>query len=340
ALPPEALQNPVALIYNTGVWQQRNVELRADFAFNQKLDFITEGLSYTGTLYYDNGLQTTGGISDANHARPEGNLLGKIVYPSRYVGGDQDPSEYTEMTPVTAANAFDWVVNPWGINAETTSTGATMRRLTHQHQINYARDFGPHNVGAMALFKREQYARGSMFPSFREEWVFRTTYDYDTRYLFETNGAYNGSEKWGPGYRFDFFPSLALGWYVSNEEFFTLDWISRLKLRYSIGLVGDDGVGGRWLYASQYDFGGSGRLAQNPVNTSPYQWYRQTVIGNPDIHWEEARKSNYGVELGLFNNRIQANIDYFNEDRTNVLLSGGSRSIPSYFGGTPPSANI
>src|SRR5690606_10328462 len=67
ALPPEALQNPVALIYNTGVWQQRNVELRADFAFNQKLDFITEGLSYTGTLYYDNGLQTTGGISDANH---------------------------------------------------------------------------------------------------------------------------------------------------------------------------------------------------------------------------------------------------------------------------------
>lgn len=344
ALPPEALQNPVALIYNTGVWQQRNVELRADFALNQKLDFITEGLSYTGTLYYDNGLQTTGGISDANHARPEGNLLGKIVYPSRYVGGDQDPSEYTEMTPVTAANAFDWVVNPWGINAETTSTGATMRRLTHQHQINYARDFGPHNVGAMALFKREQYARGSMFPSFREEWVFRTTYDYDTRYLFEFNGAYNGSEKFGPGYRFDFFPSLALGWYTSNEKFFDLEWMNRLKFRASAGMVGDDTGGSRWAYQSQYQYGGQGinsaLLNANPNERSPYNFYKEQIVGNPDIHWEKAKKFNYGAEIGLFKDLVSINLDYFTEDRTDIIISGTSRAIPPYFGTTPPAANL
>ncbi|WP_373330573.1 SusC/RagA family TonB-linked outer membrane protein [Salmonirosea aquatica] len=344
ALPPEALQNPVALIYNTGIWQQRNVELRADFLLEQKLDFLTKGLSYTGTLFYDNGIQTIGGIADQNHVRPEGNLLGKIVFPNLYVGGDQDPSEYTQITPVVAASAFDWVVNPWNINAETTTASAITRRLTHQHQLNYSRDFNLHHVGGMGLFKREQYARGSMFPSYREEWVFRTTYDYDTRYLFEFNGAYNGSEKFGPGYRFDFFPSLAVGWYVSNEKFFKLDWINRLKFRYSTGMVGDDTGGERWAYQSQYQYGGSGissaRLNANPNERSPYNFYKEQIVGNPNIRWEKARKSNYGAEMGLFNDLISVNFDYFTDNRTDIIISGTSRAIPPYFGATPPAANL
>ncbi|GAA4442212.1 TonB-dependent receptor [Ravibacter arvi] len=344
ALPPEALQNPVALIYNTGVWQQRSVELRADFALEQKLDFITKGLSYTGSLFYDNGMQTRGGIGDQNHARPEGNLPGKIVYPSRYLGGDQNPGEYTETTPVTAANAFDWVVNPWFINAEATYTAATLRRLMHQHQVNYARDFGIHHLGAMALFKREQFARGSMFPSYREDWVFRTTYDYDTRYLFEFNGAYNGSEKFGPGYRFDFFPSFAAGWYASNEKFFKVEWINRLKFRYSSGVVGDDAGGARWAYQSQYQYGGQGinsaLLNADPTQRSPYNFYKEQIVGNPSIRWEKARKTNYGAEIGLFKDLVSINFDYFTENRTDIIINGTSRAISSYFGATPPAANL
>ncbi|GAB2801002.1 TonB-dependent receptor [Rhabdobacter roseus] len=344
ALPPEALQNPVALIYNTGVWQQRNVELRADFLLEQKLDFLIKGLSYTGTLFYDNGIQTVGGIGDQNHARPEGNLLGKIVFPDLYRGGDQDPSEYTQATPVVAANAFDWVVTPWNINAETTSASAITRRLTHQHQLNYVGDFNRHHVGGMGLFKREQYAQGSMFPTYREEWVFRTTYDFDTRYLFEFNGAYNGSEKFGPGYRFDFFPSLALGWYASNEKFFNLDWMNRLKFRYSVGMVGDDTGGARWAYQSQYRYGGEGinsaLLNANPNERSPYFFYKEQIVGNPNIRWEKARKTNYGAEIGLFKDLVSINFDYFTDNRTDIIISGTSRAIPPYFGATPPAANL
>jgi len=345
SLPPESLQNPVASIYNTGVWQRRDVALNMDFTLEQKLDFITKGLSATGILFYDNSMQTVGGISDQNHVRPEGNLLGKIVYPDRYTGGDQDPSEYTETTPVTAANAFDWVVSPWAINQEEVSATFTgylpiTRRLMYQLQTNYARDFDKHHVGALALFKREQYARGSMFPSFREDWVFRATYDYDTKYLFEFNGAYNGSEKFGPGYRFDFFPSYAVGWNVSNEEFFKNDFMNRLKLRFSAGTVGDDAGGSRWAYQSQYAYGGAGLLNANPNEKSPYQWYQESIVGNPDIHWEKARKTNYGAEMGFFNDLISLNADYFTENRTDIMIAGTSRAIAPYYGATPPSANL
>jgi TonB-linked SusC/RagA family outer membrane protein len=345
ALPPESLQNPVALIYNTGVWQRREVALNSDFTVDQKLDFITKGLSVTGSLFYDNSIQTVGGIGDQNHVRPEGNLLGKIVYPSRYTGGDQNPAEYTETTPVTAANAFDWVVSPWTINAEEVNATFTgylpiRRRLMYQLQTNYTRDFGKHHVTALALFKREQFAQGSMFPSYREDWIGRVTYDYNSRYLFEFNGAYNGSEKFGPGYRFDFFPSYAAGWVASNEKFFKVDWINHLKFRYSAGTVGDDAGGSRWAYQSQYAYGGSGLLNANPNEKSPYIWYQESIVGNPNLHWEKARKTNYGAELGVLNDLVTVNFDYFTENRTDIVIGGTSRAIAPYFGATPPAANL
>jgi hypothetical protein len=174
--------------------------------------------------------------------------------------------------------------------------------MMYQFQLNYARKFGRHNVTAMGLMKREEYARGSMFKNYREDWVFRTTYDFNTKYFFEFNGAYNGSEQFGPGYRFDFFPSVAVGWNVANEKFWTIDQVNRLKIRYSVGIVGDDNISGgeRWLYSSQLAYGGSGRLTKETNTLSPYTWYKESVVGNPDIHWEKARKNNIGVEMGLF----------------------------------------
>lgn len=342
-LPAEQLQNPVALIYNTGIIENRQTELNADFALEQKLDFITKGLSTKLSVFYDNNIQTQGNLYDAGNAvRPESgsNVPQKIVDWALYTGPDQDPGEYIFDVPSAGSNQFDWIIRPWNVVQEELTSGI-MRRMMYQFQINYARGFGHHNVGAMALVKREEYASGSEFKHYREDWVSRVTYDYDTRYLFEMNGAYNGSEKFGPGYRFDFFPSLALGWYISNEKFFKIDWINRLKIRYSTGLVGDDQGGGRWLYDSQYNYGGTARMNQDASQTSTYTWYKESVVGNPDIHWEKARKDNYGLEIGLLDNLFAINYDYFTEDRTDILLSGGSRSsIPPYFGATAPSANV
>ena len=342
-IPAEQFPNPIAYIYNTGMITYRTTELDADFALEQKLDFITKGLSAKASFFYDNRIQTQGNLLDDTNVLPDpnSNTAQKIVDSDKYTGPGQDTGEYIQDVPTAGSNQFDWAIREWTLEQEDTDLTSVMRRTMYQFQLDYARQFGLHNVGAMALVKREEYAAGSMFKRYREDWVSRVTYDYDTRYLLEFNGAYNGSEKFGPSYRFDFFPSAAVGWYVSNEKFFKIDWVNRLKLRYSIGMVGDDTGGGRWLYDSQYSYGGSAQMNADPFGASPYTWYSESVVGNPDIHWEKATKSNYGLELGFLDNVISVNYDYFTEHRTDILVDGTSRaSVPPYFGAAAPTANL
>ena len=342
--------NPVAVVHNIGIRQTRATQLNSDFVLEQDLGFITEGLSFRANLFYDNSVRSQGGIFDqqnsirANEART--NVPFKQIYPMLYEGPDQDPSEYTLLLPI-GDEEYDWVLSPWSLRQEAIiaanwdSSIPVSRRLSYQAQINYARRFDVHRVSAMGVFKREEYAYGSMFKNFREDWVGRVTYDYDSRYLFEFNGAYNGSEQFGPGYRFDFFPSVAVGWIVSNEQFFNVEWIDNLRFRYSIGKVGDDRVSGqRWLYESQLGFGGRARLSSNTAGISPYFFYRESVVGNPFIQWENALKNNLGIEFAMLRNLFTVSFDYFTEDRTDILMDGGSRTVPPFFGATPPSANL
>lgn len=342
-LPEERMTNPVALLYNTGIMTYKTTSMNSNFTLQQDLDFITKGLKAEASFYYDNYVQTTRQLHDGNHVRPNtGNLAAKVIYPERYKGPDQDPSEYTDLVPLVGSNKFDWVLNPWSLGGEEMRNGEITRRMMYQGQLNYNRNFGLHTIGVLGLVKREEYAKGNMFKVYREDWVFRSTYDYDGRYLVEANGAYNGSEKFGPGYRFELFPSLGVGYYVSNEKFWKIDFMNRLKLKYTIGWVGDDNGGARWAYANQYSYGGNIRTMGMSVPSdrySPYTWYRQTVIGNPDIHWEMAKKQNWATEMGFFRDMISVNLDYFNEYRSNILVSD-RRDTPSYFGATAPAANI
>jgi TonB-linked SusC/RagA family outer membrane protein len=348
-----SMPNPIAVVYNLGIRTTRRIELNSDFSLEQNLDFITKGLNASFSFFYDNRIITEGGVFDNNnHIRPEGTSntpLRELIPGNYYPGASLD--EYTSALPVIGSDPYDWNFRPWSIRQEDVnthywdSTFPIFRRMMYQFQLNYARTFfDTHNVGATGVFKREQYANGSEFQHYREDWVFRLTYDYLSKYFLEANGAYNGSEQFGPGYRFDFFPSVAAGWYVSSENFWKLDWFERLKLRFSIGQVGDDNISGnRWLYSSQYaSSGDKARLSPiNPFNTnSPYPRYLESVVGNSDIHWEKALKQNFGLETGILKNLISLNVDYFTEKRTDILMAGGDRAIPPFFGIAPPSANI
>lgn len=339
--------NPMAVVYNLGIRQTRVTQLDADFQIEQKLDFITKGLKASGLLSYDNSIRSQGGIYDfttgVNPLVTQTNVHYRYLNWLKYKGPDQDPAEYTSYYPVSDTE-YDWVMHPWKAQEEEIKPAnwanyvPVFRRMLYQLQLNYARRFGKHDVTGMGVFKREEYANGSEFPHFREDWVFRAAYGYDNRYLVEANGAYNGSEQFGPGYRFEFFPSVALGWYLSNEKFFRLKWMNKAKFRFSYGTVGDDKISSRWQYASQYAFGGRSRLNHNPDQWSPYPFYRETVVGNPDIHWEVAEKINYGIELAFLKDFITLNVDYFKENRRDILLS--TRNIPPFFGATAPSANL
>ena len=159
----------------------------------------------------------------------------------------------------------------------------------------------------MALVRRQETARGSVFPTFREDWVGRVTYNYDMRYFLDINGAYNGSEKFGPGFRFDLFPSFAAGWTVSNEAFMSgAEWLDNLKFRASYGLVGDDNFSARWKYITNWENGGSAFLVPSSyTGRSPYIFYTEASVGNPFLQWETAEKYNIGAELSVFNVCLQ-----------------------------------
>ena len=341
----DKVYNPVAIIYNTGVKQIRKTQLYSDFELDQKLDFITKGLSINAQFHDDNLVVSSGGIYDNStsiypHQTGYSNTALKVINAEAYTGPDQDPSEYTTYLPDVGVDEYDWCLKPWTIRDESISD-EVYRRISYQLQLNYARKFGLHEVSGMGVFKREEYNKETEYTKYREDWVFRGTYNYDTRYLLEINGAYNGSAKFGPGYKFDFFPSLALGWYVSNEKFFKLDWMNRLKFRYSIGLIGDDNIKiADWLYETIYTSGGYSRLNASPSGASPYTWYVESSVGNPKIHWENSRKNDIGVETGFLNDLFALNFDYYTEKRTDIMIFGGERSIPPFFGAVSPAANL
>lgn len=222
------------------------------------------------------------------------------------------------------------------------------RTLYYELKLDYARSFNLHSVTAMAIFSRQEIERGSDWPRKREDWVGRITYDYDQRYLLEINGAYNGSEKFGPKYRFDFFPSVAGGWMISNESFIkdNVKWLDELKLRYSYGLVGNDNVstGSQWPYLTiwnTYNFKQEEPTGYGwPSPYMEYTRYNEGNPGNPDLRWEKATKQNLGFELGILNHKVNLTADFFSEHRTDMLLPSGQRKVPPLFGKDPPPANV
>ena len=346
-------QNPSAVFHNMGIMQNRTTSLNTMISVEQDLKFITQGLKATGRISFNNSISSEGGLYDVSNSTRAGEG-GNVPYTRLIPDWSDDTGgvgKYIEVHLPEATGDYAWTLRPWSLRPETISLVnfrsklPVTRNLMYEFQLNYARRFAQkHNAGATGVFKREETATGSDFKHYREDWVFRGTYDYDSRYFIEFNGAYNGSEQFGPGYRFAFFPSLGLSWYVSNEKFFSgIEWVDRLKFRYSIGKIGSDRISDdRWLYNSQYAYGGNARLGGEQILSdivSPYTIYRPTVIGNPQLRWETARISNYAVEFEILKNLISLEFDYFTEDRTDIFIRGTNRTILPYFGFTVPPAN-
>ena len=330
----QAAQNSLEYLSSGGIGINTNDQLMTDFTLRQNLDFVTKGLSAQLRLAFDNSFSESGrGVNDTTDW--EDNEY-KWIDP-------ETGTEYWKGT-IDSLNKFDYKNNnAWSTGAGW--VGGPYRRINYSAQVNYNRKFGEHNVGAMGNFSREQYATGNMLPFYRENWVFRATYDYASRYMFEYNGAYNGSEKFSEDNRFAFFQSGALGWMVSEEPFIkklNLKWLDMFKLRASLGQIGDDNISSRWLYMDTWSKGGTFNQGLTGINgsASPYDWFVQSQVGNPDVQWEVATKFDVAAEFSFGGGLIAGSVDFFKEKRTDILLDGGSRAVPSYFGTTAPVANL
>lgn len=315
--------NSVASIATSGIEKRTNTQINTDFILTQDLSMITKGLNIKGNISLDNTfVETQRGIND------QYNYLHRM-----WVNPDNGDILYER------GEDFKESVK-WATQAGKVDKGKTYRKVYYSLQANYGRQFGKHDFSLMGLFSREKWATGGEFFHFREDWVFRTTYNYDMRYFAEINGAYNGSEKFGPNNRFAFFPSFSAGWMLSEESFMkSVKFLDMFKIRASYGKIGDDNVGGRWLYQDQWAYGGSVIMGTVPANT-PYTVYRISSLGNENISWETVQKTNLGVDYSFLNGLISGSVDFFKDKRSDILITSDRRAIPTYFGATAPTANL
>lgn len=348
--------NPMYEINYGGMEMSSSTTVNMDYTLEQDLKFITPGLKVAAKLAYDNRFASSG-----PSVRDEG-ALQKTINPSFYLDGgyydyeegiyklvDGEPANmdlytvYYEETTGARQAGFGWIRQPPIYSAEGGSANSTQRNLYYEIRMNYARTFGKHDLAGTAVFSRQEDVRGSNWPRKREDWIGRITYNYDLRYFIEINGAYNGSEKFGPDYKFDLFPSIGGSWVISNERFIedaSMNWLERLKLRYSWGLIGNDRVnaGGQWPYVTIWALDDDEIIYDRSYYGYPlseydgYLSYVEGTPGNPDLRWETARKQNLGMDLGLFKNKVSLSVDAWNEYRYDMLIAADQREIPPVSG--------
>lgn len=157
-------------------------------------------------------------------------------------------------------------------------------------------------------------AEGNRTSDGLESWFARANYEYDSRYLFTFTFRADGSSRFGDGNKWGYFPSFSAGWRISEESFWNVGLISDLKLVGGWGELGNQNVDRNQFLAlielgERYSFGG-----QQTVGAA------QSRIPNPDISWETVQMTNIGVEMGLFENRIFADINYFIKETKDMLL--------------------
>jgi TonB-linked SusC/RagA family outer membrane protein len=286
----------------------------ANMDFDQKLDFITEGLSFKALVSFKNWGKTT---------------TTRSQYYNKYF-----------LNYVSADGMI--VTDPMGTPQKYqlgTSNGTTGdRRIYAQSYFSYNRSLSNNNFDAMLLWNIDQYDSNNpgdliaTLPQRKMGFAGRISYDYAQRYLLELNAGYNGSENFAEGHRWGFFPSVAAGWNISQESFFkpAMAYVSNLKLRGSFGLVGNDQIGGnRFIYLDdisltgasyQTGYGGATQWKDGPT----YRRYE-----NPDITWEVGQKLDIGVDVQLLNS-VNVVVDWFREVRGNIFQQ--MQSIPNYFG--------
>ena len=304
--------------YDLGYENQSTNALNFDIQYKLDMGFLTKGLDFKVKASYN---------SEYTAQKYRQNVYGTGVH---YVATIVDGQEVLRKENVT-----------WPIPYSEGKWGS--RNWYAEASFNYARRFGKHNVGALLLYNQSKTyypwdSDGSIYESIPKGYVGlvgRVTYDYDTKYLLDFNIGYNGSENFAPGKRYGTFPSVSVGWIPSQEEWWApvKNVISYLKFRGSYGLVGNDNTNGaRFLYLPGTWQFYNGSMTWNPqerganfgVNGNWLPAVKELTAGNPNVTWEKATKINIGMDAGFFNDKLHAYVDFFWEDRKDILVSNAS----------------
>lgn len=318
--------NPYAELQR-GYKSSNRFALNAQVAMNQKLDFITEGLSARGLL----NLQRNGDFSVTRAYNPFYYVATNYDYATRHY--DLIPLNMeTGSGAAQGTEYLNYVEGDKTLAADFYSEVA----LDYRREFNKVHSLSGTLVG---IAKNSVNANPGTLQSslpFRNLGVSgRVSYVYDSRYAAEFNFGYNGSERFARIHRFGFFPSAGAAYTVSNEKFWEglKNVVSKLKLRATYGLVGNDNIGtaaDRFFYLSEVNMNDGGRgMTFGTLKDFSLSGISISRYANDQITWEQAAKANFGLEASFFG-KLNLDVDLYREHRTNILMDRSS--IPTSMG--------
>ena len=335
--------------------------MQGSFIMGYKLDKLVKGLKVEGMFSYDtksgNRVDRVANTEGEGYRTYNGYAMffpaegGVDYYMDVAANGVNGTYRGTYLYPRLTQN------NPLGNSIVTQGTNTDDSRLNPdrttygQFSLNYARSFGKHYVTGLLLGQRKQRVYSNQVPYASQGLAGRITYNFDERYLAEISAGYNGSENFAKGYRYGLFPALSAGWVISNEGFFKTDGIiNYLKIRGSVGLVGNDQIaGGRFAYLQLYLPNGRWRGGMDLNSDYDAGYVESPTLANPKLSWEKARKYNIGIDLKAFKNRLSFEGDVFFEHRYDIITSSGTatetmqgliKDYPQVVGRTMPPLNV
>lgn len=233
-------------------------------------------------------------------------------------------------------------------------TYTNVLNVVSNNTLRYQKSVNKHSMEAMAGYSFEQYQNRSSFIRAQDfadpglqyintaativsasssgyengirSFFGRANYNFDNKYLFTVSGRLDGSSRFGENNRNGFFPAASAAWRIGEESFFKVKSISELKLRASYGLTGNDDIP-QFLYAALYGI--------TAYNGQPGVY--PSSIPNPDLKWETTAQLNLGLDLGLWDNRVNLTADVYDKHTKDLLLS---RPLPTSSGFSVVTENI
>lgn len=305
------------------------------------------------------------------NARSKNRITGKLI--ATPIKGLTINAEYTYddlRRTQTDFNKKLRVTSPAKYEPETRGTYSTLTKTHYQTQLNiwniyasYNKSINKHNFTGLIGFNQEEYYYEEIknvgkdfisdeLPAFNlaQEWepisdkydeyglrgyFGRINYDYDSRYLFEFNGRYDGSSKFPNGSRWGFFPSVSVGWNIMREPFMEkfVDYVPEFKIRSSYSTIGNQNVKSYLFNPSM-----SGNKAVWIVDGN-----RPTTLGTPGLvsdnfTWETVETYNLGFDISLLRNRLQASVDIYRRNTKDMLTD--AMELPALVGANAPKQNV
>lgn len=321
----DADTNPWVLTTQTGYNETWENKIQTNITLEQKLDFITKGLSFVGRFGYDTN---------------NGSNIRRMKMPELYKANKQR-NEAGELV-------FNRIAAEQKMSQESGSSGSRYEYL--EAELHYNRGFKDHNIGATLKYNQNSSIStvgigGDIINGIarrNQGLAGRVSYNWKNRYFADFNFGYNGSENFAKGHQFGFFPAMSAAWNVAEEGFIrnNAKWINMFKIRYSYGKVGNDNLGARFPYL--YTIAGVDRgyqWADLGYNKS-YTGLAYTSLANNNVTWEIATKHDLGIDLALFNDKFGLTVDYFNEYREGIYMTRNYVSYMVGLNGLAPTANV